>query len=201
MVRRCQAAGAGIFSAVGNSAKGTEARIVGDLGRRVLTLRAGAPQPSQRLAVLADRLERQRQILGRDFFPAVAGNRQLTARKLHAVAMGIGRRQQRGRLRAACLADLGDAQICQACRPEAAALLTAPYAHSNRMELARRELTVARDRWKEVAAEDLALAFEAVGEHSEALAWLRRARAQGEYTATEIANDPRFSALRRITNG
>ncbi len=93
------------------------------------------------------------------------------------------------------------AAICRACRPEAAALLTASYAHSNRMELARQELTVARDRWKEVAAEDLALAFDAVGEHNEALAWLRRARTQGDYTATEIANDPRFSALRRTSNG
>jgi DNA-binding winged helix-turn-helix (wHTH) protein/Flp pilus assembly protein TadD len=89
------------------------------------------------------------------------------------------------------------AEICVSCRAEAAALLSPIYAHSNEISLARAELAIARRRPKEVAAEDMAVAYDALGDREAALAWLRRARMQGDYTATEIANDPRFSALRR----
>ncbi|HYL27882.1 MAG TPA: winged helix-turn-helix domain-containing protein [Candidatus Nitrosotalea sp.] len=89
------------------------------------------------------------------------------------------------------------AEICVSCRAEAAALLAPIYARSNEIGLARAELAIARQRSKEVAAEDMAVAYDALGDHETALTWLRRARAQGDYTATEIANDPRFNALRR----
>jgi tetratricopeptide (TPR) repeat protein len=88
------------------------------------------------------------------------------------------------------------AQMCPKCRPEAAALLAAVYAQSNQMDRARAELTVAQAHAVDVSPEDLAAAFEAVGQHDAALTWMRRAQNDGYY-ATEIANDPRFAELRR----
>jgi DNA-binding winged helix-turn-helix (wHTH) protein/Flp pilus assembly protein TadD len=93
------------------------------------------------------------------------------------------------------------AQICISCRAEAAALLSPLYAHRNELSMARAELAIARQRPKEVSAEDIAVAYDALGQRAAALAWLRRARNQGDYTVTEIANDPRFTALRTATNG
>jgi hypothetical protein len=46
-----------------------------------------------------------------------------------------------------------------------------------------------------VAPQDLAAAFEAVGERETALTWLKRWRSNSYY-ATELANDPRFAGLR-----
>lgn len=89
------------------------------------------------------------------------------------------------------------AEICPSCGGEAAVLLSAVYARSNEMALARAELAIARRKSQGVAAEDLAVAYDAVGDHGEARVWLRRARRQGDYTAIEIANDPRFATLRR----
>ncbi|MGB9651461.1 MAG: winged helix-turn-helix domain-containing protein [Candidatus Cybelea sp.] len=88
------------------------------------------------------------------------------------------------------------AQMCPKCRSEAAALLTGVYAQANQMPRARAELTIAREHVKDVSPEDLAAAFEAVGEHGAAITWLRRAQNDGYYAA-EIANDPRFAGLRR----
>jgi DNA-binding winged helix-turn-helix (wHTH) protein/tetratricopeptide (TPR) repeat protein len=86
--------------------------------------------------------------------------------------------------------------ICPSCRPEAAALLAALYARSKQMSRARSELTIAKEHAKDVAPEDLAVALDAVGERGAALSWIRRARYHNEYAAMEIANDPRFAALR-----
>jgi DNA-binding winged helix-turn-helix (wHTH) protein/tetratricopeptide (TPR) repeat protein len=90
------------------------------------------------------------------------------------------------------------AQACVACRAEAAALLAALYARTSQMPQARAELTIAQGHANEVAPGDLAAAFEAVGDHGAAVAWVRRWRRNSDYAATEIANDPRFAGLRRI---
>jgi DNA-binding winged helix-turn-helix (wHTH) protein/tetratricopeptide (TPR) repeat protein len=89
------------------------------------------------------------------------------------------------------------AAACASCRAEAAALLTALYARTNRMNLARAEMAIARAHAGDVAPDDLALALEAVGDRGAALAWIRRWRSDNNYAAAEIANDPRFAALRR----
>ena len=88
---------------------------------------------------------------------------------------------------------------CRNCRAQSAALLAALYAHSNQMTQARAELTIARAHARDVAPQDLAVAFEAVGERGAALTWLRRWRSDSYY-ATELANDPRFTAFRRSAN-
>jgi DNA-binding winged helix-turn-helix (wHTH) protein/tetratricopeptide (TPR) repeat protein len=88
------------------------------------------------------------------------------------------------------------AQVCPSCRPESAALLAALYARSSQMVRARSELTIARAHAEDVSPEDLALAFDAVGQREAALAWIRRASYKNDFAATEIANDPRFAALR-----
>jgi DNA-binding winged helix-turn-helix (wHTH) protein/Flp pilus assembly protein TadD len=90
------------------------------------------------------------------------------------------------------------AEVCPSCRAEAAALLSAVYARSNEMGLARAELAIALRRSQEVAAEDMAVAYDAVGDRGAAKAWLQRARRHGDYIATEIENDPRFDTLRHI---
>ncbi|HVN70057.1 MAG TPA: winged helix-turn-helix domain-containing protein [Candidatus Binatia bacterium] len=89
------------------------------------------------------------------------------------------------------------ARACPACRSQAAALLAALYARTNRMDRARSELAIARAHSKDVAPQDLAVAYEAVGQREAALTWLRRWTSDSHYAATEIANDPRFAALRR----
>jgi DNA-binding winged helix-turn-helix (wHTH) protein/Flp pilus assembly protein TadD len=89
-------------------------------------------------------------------------------------------------------------EACAHCRAQAAALLAALYARSNQMARARAELTIASAHAKDVAPEDLAAAYEAVGERGTALTWLRRWRSNSySYYATELANDPRFASLRR----
>ncbi len=91
------------------------------------------------------------------------------------------------------------ATICSDCKAESAALLSALYARSNRMALARAELAIARANLNEVEPQNLALALEAVGERGAALSWLRRARNMSGYAAIEIATDPRFATLRRAS--
>jgi DNA-binding winged helix-turn-helix (wHTH) protein len=86
---------------------------------------------------------------------------------------------------------------CAACRSQAAALLAELYARNNEMARARAELTIARAHSDDVAPQDLAAAYEAVGERGAALAWLRRWQSGTEYSETELANDPRFAGLRR----
>ncbi|MGA8574859.1 MAG: tetratricopeptide repeat protein, partial [Candidatus Cybelea sp.] len=93
------------------------------------------------------------------------------------------------------------ARICGECRAESAALLTELYARSNRIALARAEMAIARANVDQVEPQNLAIAFEALGERGAALTWLRRARMSG-YAAAAIATDPRFAVLRRAsTNG
>jgi DNA-binding winged helix-turn-helix (wHTH) protein/Flp pilus assembly protein TadD len=87
------------------------------------------------------------------------------------------------------------AEVCDECRGQAAALLTPIYARTNRIAEARAEMAFAQTHRKAVAPEDLALAFAAVGQRGAALDLLRRSRS--EYVAAELANDPRFAALRR----
>jgi DNA-binding winged helix-turn-helix (wHTH) protein/Tfp pilus assembly protein PilF len=90
------------------------------------------------------------------------------------------------------------ARACAACQAEAAALLAALDARTNQMDAARAELAIARAHAQEVAPGDLAVAFEAVGDHGAAVTWLRRWRTDSDYAATAIANDPRFAEFRRI---
>ncbi|MGC1380923.1 MAG: winged helix-turn-helix domain-containing protein [Candidatus Baltobacteraceae bacterium] len=84
---------------------------------------------------------------------------------------------------------------CPSCRAEAAALLAPLYARTNQMALARSELTIAKAHTNDVSPEDLAVAFEAMGNREAALALLRRSL--NHYAEAEIANDPRFASLRR----
>ncbi len=86
------------------------------------------------------------------------------------------------------------ARTCVKCRPQAAALLAPLLARAHRIADARAEVQLAQSHAREVAPEDLAVAFASIGRHAAALAWLRRSR--GAYVETEIANDPRFAALR-----
>jgi DNA-binding winged helix-turn-helix (wHTH) protein/Flp pilus assembly protein TadD len=90
-------------------------------------------------------------------------------------------------------------QACAVCRPQAAALLAELYARNNEMTRARAELTVARAHAGDVAPQDLAAAYEAVGQRGAALAWLHRWQSGSEYSEAELANDPRFAGLRRST--
>jgi DNA-binding winged helix-turn-helix (wHTH) protein/Flp pilus assembly protein TadD len=87
------------------------------------------------------------------------------------------------------------AQACAHCRAQAAALLAPLYARSNQLAQARAAIAVAQAHPDDVMPEDLAAAFAAVGERSTALTWLRRS--YGGYQGTVIANDPRFTELRR----
>jgi DNA-binding winged helix-turn-helix (wHTH) protein/tetratricopeptide (TPR) repeat protein len=87
---------------------------------------------------------------------------------------------------------------CPKCAPQAAALLAALFARENRMAEARAELAIAQRDAKEVAPQDLAAAFEAVGDRETALTWLRRSRLDNDYAAAYIAHDPRFAGLRKI---
>jgi DNA-binding winged helix-turn-helix (wHTH) protein/tetratricopeptide (TPR) repeat protein len=87
---------------------------------------------------------------------------------------------------------------CDTCPAQGAALLAQLYARTNRMTQARAELAVAQRNAKDVAPQDLAAAFAAVGDRGTALTWLRRWRDDSDYAATAIANDPRFAELRRI---
>jgi DNA-binding winged helix-turn-helix (wHTH) protein/tetratricopeptide (TPR) repeat protein len=89
------------------------------------------------------------------------------------------------------------AKVCNHCSAQAAALLAGLYARGNQMAQARSELAVAEAHAGEVAPQDLAVAFEAVGQRGAALAWLRKWRSDSDYAAAEIANDPRFDGLRR----
>ena len=85
------------------------------------------------------------------------------------------------------------------CRPQAAALLAPISARTHQMALAKAQLQMAADHSTDVAPQDLAAAFEAVGRHRAALGWLRRMH--GEYLEAQIANDPRFVGLRRELAG
>jgi DNA-binding winged helix-turn-helix (wHTH) protein/Flp pilus assembly protein TadD len=91
------------------------------------------------------------------------------------------------------------AELCSMCRPQAAALLAPISARTHQMALAKVQLQMAADHSTDVAPQDLAAAFEAVGRHRAALGWLRRMH--GEYLEAEIANDPRFAGLRRELAG
>ncbi len=88
--------------------------------------------------------------------------------------------------------------VCAKCAPGAAALLAPVYARENRMAEARAQLAIAESHAKEVAPQDLAVAFEAVGDRERALTWLRRSRVNDDYAAAYIAHDPRFTGLRKI---
>lgn len=90
-------------------------------------------------------------------------------------------------------------QACAACRAQAAALLAELYARNNEMARARAELTMARAHADDVAPQDFAAAYEAVGQRGAALAWLRRWQSGSEYSEAQLANDPRFAGLRRST--
>lgn len=92
------------------------------------------------------------------------------------------------------------AAACGSCGAKAAALLAALDARTKQMGAARAELALARAHAKEVGPGDLAVAYEAIGDHGAAMAWLRRWRADSDYAATEIANDPRFAEFRRVSN-
>ncbi len=86
------------------------------------------------------------------------------------------------------------AEVCVECRGQAAALLAPVYARTNRLAEARAEIAFAQSHKSDVAPEDLALAFAAVGRRGAAIDLLRRSRS--EYVAAEMANDPRFAPLR-----
>ncbi len=86
------------------------------------------------------------------------------------------------------------AEVCADCRGQAAALLVPVYARANRITQARAELAFAQSHAREVAPEDLALAYASVGQRSAAVDLLRRTRS--EFVAAEMANDPRFAPLR-----
>ena len=86
------------------------------------------------------------------------------------------------------------AEVCVECRGQAAALLAPVYARTNRLAEARAEIAFAQSHPSDVAPEDLALAFAAVGRRGAAIDLLRRSRS--EYVAAEMANDPRFAPLR-----
>jgi DNA-binding winged helix-turn-helix (wHTH) protein/tetratricopeptide (TPR) repeat protein len=90
------------------------------------------------------------------------------------------------------------ATACDKCAPKAAALLAPLFARENRMPEARAQLAIAQRSAKEVAPEDLAVAFEAVGDREAALAWLHRSGMDNHYAAVYIAHDPRFEGLRKI---
>ena len=87
---------------------------------------------------------------------------------------------------------------CAKCAPQAAALLAPLFARENRMAEARAELAIAQRNAKYVAPQDLAVAFEAVGDRETALTWLRRSRLDDDYAAAYIAHDPRFAGFRKI---
>lgn len=87
---------------------------------------------------------------------------------------------------------------CAKCAPQAAALLAPLLARENRMGEARAQLAIAQLHAKEVAPQDLAVAFAAVGDRETALTWLRRSRLDDDYAAAYIAHDPRFAGLRKI---
>jgi len=91
------------------------------------------------------------------------------------------------------------AEVCSMCRPQAAALLTPIYARTHQMAAAKAQLEMAAAHSTDVAPQDLAAAFEAVGRHRAALGWLRRMH--GEYLEAQITNDPRFAGLRRELAG
>jgi tetratricopeptide (TPR) repeat protein len=92
----------------------------------------------------------------------------------------------------------GLGRACDKCRPEASALLAAIDAQTNHMAQARSELAIALEHEKDVTYGDLAIAYEAVGNHGAALTWLRRWRnSESGYAAMAIANDPRFAEFRR----
>ncbi len=86
------------------------------------------------------------------------------------------------------------AEVCTDCRGEAAALLAPIYAHANRLGEARAEFAYAHSHPRDVAPEDLALAYAAVGRRGAAVDLLRRTRS--EFVAAEMADDPRFARLR-----
>ncbi len=86
-------------------------------------------------------------------------------------------------------------RACSPCRAQSAALLAALYARNDQMPRARAQLAIAAAHPADVAPQDLAAAFEAVGERETALSWLKRWRTNSYYS-TELANDPRFAALR-----
>jgi DNA-binding winged helix-turn-helix (wHTH) protein/Flp pilus assembly protein TadD len=88
-------------------------------------------------------------------------------------------------------------QACTSCRAQGAALLAELYARNDQMAQARAELTVAKAHPRDVAPQDLAVAYDAVGQRGAALTWLRRWRSDSDYSAAELANDPRFAGLRR----
>jgi len=87
------------------------------------------------------------------------------------------------------------AEVCDDCRGQAAALLAPIYARTNRIGEARAEMAFAQSHRGDVAPEDLALAFAAVGRRGAAIDLLRHSRS--EYVAAELANDPRFAPFRR----
>lgn len=89
------------------------------------------------------------------------------------------------------------AHTCPACAAQSAVLMAPLLARERRISEARAELAIALRDPKEVVPQDLAVAFDALGDRGSALTWLRRSRDDSDYVATEIANDPRFAGLRR----
>jgi DNA-binding winged helix-turn-helix (wHTH) protein/Flp pilus assembly protein TadD len=89
------------------------------------------------------------------------------------------------------------AHACSACAAQSAVLMAPLLARENRISEARAQLAIALRDPKEVMPQDLAVAFDALGDRGSALTWLRRSRDDSDYVATEIANDPRFAGLRR----
>lgn len=85
-------------------------------------------------------------------------------------------------------------QTCAHCRSDAAALLAEIYARTKRFDEARAQLAVAKAHLRDVQPDDLAAALAAVGDRRVAVSVLRRS--DGAYLRAELANDPRFAALR-----
>jgi DNA-binding winged helix-turn-helix (wHTH) protein/Flp pilus assembly protein TadD len=83
---------------------------------------------------------------------------------------------------------------CKMCRPEAAALLANAYARANRPLQARAEFAIAISHSADVAPEDLALAYAAIGQRTVALSYFKRLH--GDYLQAATAMDPRFDAIR-----
>jgi DNA-binding winged helix-turn-helix (wHTH) protein/Tfp pilus assembly protein PilF len=82
---------------------------------------------------------------------------------------------------------------CSTCAPEVWALLAHVYALQHQLPAARAALASAQAHPQDVSPDDLAAALAAVGERTEAMAWLQRLR--GHYGNALLALDPRLNAL------
>lgn len=108
------------------------------------------------------------------------------------VVLGVAYEQQ-GRYRNAVDAFRTYAHACKVCGPEADALLARAYALEHDTKRARTELVRARSAdGKSVSPLDVALAFSALGERAQALAWLARVDRNNAIATL----DPRLDSLR-----